>query len=68
MTPVGYMAMPANFKYSDVLKKGKPQHEKTDLFRVRHPEMKASKRAKLFAPFDALRGFRDLISSENSLE
>ena len=58
---VGYMPMPANFQYADVLSRGQPRHERFDLFRLRHPSMDTGKRAKIFAPFDALKGFNDAI-------
>ncbi len=54
---LGYMPEPKNFKYKEVLRQGKPQHEPFDQFRLRHPSMTLQKRAKIFAPFDALRGF-----------
>ena len=47
------------FKYQDVLEKGKPVHEKMDEFLIRHPPMPLSRRAKIFAPFSALRGFEE---------
>ena len=52
MTP-----LPEHFKYRDAYLRGRPQHQKTDPFRIRHPLMDIGKRAKIFAPFDALRGF-----------
>ena len=61
---VGYMPMPANFQYADVLRRGQPQHERFDRFRLRHPSMDTGKRAKIFAPFDALKGFNDAISAK----
>ena len=61
---VGYMPMPANFQYADVLHRGQPRHERFDLFRLRHPSMDTGKRAKIFAPFDALKGFNDAISAK----
>ncbi len=53
--------IPSGFRYQKVLEKGRPTHEKTDPFRIRHPAMPCAKRAKIFAPFDALRGFGDVI-------
>ena len=61
---VGYMPMPANFQYADVLRRGQPQHERFDLFRLRHPSMDTGKRAKIFAPFDALRGFGEAVAAK----
>ena len=53
-----------DFRYKDVLEKGRPQHAPTDHFRIRHPSMPCSKRAKIFAPFDALRGFNEMVKSK----
>ena len=57
MHPVGEMTMPAGFAYREIFLKGKPVHEKYDAFSAKHPKMDAGRRAKIFAPFDALRGF-----------
>ena len=67
MYAIGVMPMPANFRYRDVFLKGKPRHDRYDSFRIRHPEMPAGKRAKLFAPFDALRGFDFAILMKNEV-
>ena len=67
MRTVGLMAMPVNFRYRDVFLKGKPRHDRYDSFRIRHPEMPPAKRAKLFAPFDALRGFDFAILMKNEI-
>ncbi len=64
---VGVMTMPADFQYRDVFLKGKPRHDRHDAFRIRHPQMDPRKRAKLFAPFDALRGFDFAILMKNEL-
>ena len=64
---VGDMPMPTGFRYKKIYERGKPQHEKTDAFRLRHPSMAVSKRAKIFAPFDALKGFNDAVSAKNEL-
>lgn len=64
---IGYMAMPADFEYKDVFLKGRPVHETFDLFRLRHPSMDSGRRAKIFAPFDALAGFDDAIASKEVL-
>ena len=53
--------MPAGFRYRDVFLKGRPQHDRFDSFRIRHPQMDVGKRAKIFAPFDALEGFSDAL-------
>ena len=60
---IGYMPMPAGFPYADVYKKGRPRHgipgklATYDTFYIKHPPMENRRRAKIFAPFDALRGF-----------
>lgn len=67
MYAIGVMPMPADFKYLEVLRKGKPRHDRFDDFSIRHPKMDCGKRAKLFAPFDALRGFNFAISRKEVL-
>jgi len=63
----GVIPVPADFKYWDVLMKGRPVHQKTDAFYARHPNMDVGKRAKIFAPFDALRGFSAAILAKNDV-
>ena len=67
MSTIGVMAMPANFRYREVFLKGKPRHDRMDAFRIRHPKMDVGKRAKIFAPFDALDGFSAHIAGKNIL-
>lgn len=67
MSSIGVMAMPADFRYRDVFLKGKPQHDRFDLFRIRHPSMDVRRRAKIFSPFDALKGFNEAIASKDVL-
>ena len=62
---LGEMAMPADFRYRAVLLRGKPQHEKTDAFCLRHPPMPPGRWAKIFSPFDALKGFNETIAAKN---
>lgn len=62
----GQMTMPADFKYKKVFQKGMPKHEQWDEFTVKHPPMPVARWAKIFSPFDALRGFSDLIKSQNT--
>ena len=64
---LGVMSMPAGFRYRDVFLKGRPKHDRFDSFRIKHPQMDVGKRAKLFAPFDALRGFNFAILMKNEL-
>lgn len=59
--------MPVDFRYREVFLKGKPQHERFDLFRIRHPSMDVGRRAKIFSPFDALKGFNEAIASKDVL-
>lgn len=56
--------IPASFKYKDILWKGRPVHEKNSAFYAKHPPMPASRWAKIFAPFDALRGFQECLEAE----
>ena len=67
MSSIGIMAMPADFRYREVFLKGKPQHDRFDLFRARHPSMDVGRRAKIFSPFDALKGFNEAIASKDIL-
>ncbi|MCR4650175.1 MAG: hypothetical protein K5662_00325 [Lachnospiraceae bacterium] len=53
------LSVPPSFPYKKVYEKGKPAHEKGDSFSIRHPSMDHGKRAKIFSPFDALKGFSD---------
>ena len=66
MTVLGSSPMPEDFAYRDVFLKGRPRHQKTDPFGIRHPRMDLGKRAKIFAPFDALRGFSAAIMAETA--
>ena len=58
---IGYMPMPEGFRYAELAKAGRPQHQKFDEFWCRHPPMDLGKRAKIFAPFAALKGFDEEI-------
>lgn len=64
---LGDMPEPAGFRYQTILNRGRPRHGETDAFRIRHPSMDAGRRAKLFAPFDALRGFGEAVASKDVL-
>lgn len=66
MTVLGSSRMPEDFAYWDVFLKGRPRHQKTDPFGIRHPAMDLGRRAKIFAPFDALRGFSAAIIAETA--
>ena len=67
MIALGYAPIPAEFKYMDVFLKSRPRHQTMDPFWFRHPSMDVAKRAKIFAPFDALRGFSAAIIAKDAL-
>lgn len=67
MSGIGVMAMPADFRYREVFLKGKPHHDRFDSFCIRHPSMDVGRRAKIFSPFDALKGFNEAITSKDVL-
>lgn len=58
---IGDMSMPDDFRHRDLFCAGPPVHERHDEFWLRHPPMNPGRRAKLFAPFDALRGFSEAL-------
>ena len=66
MSMIGVMAMPANFRYREVFLMGRPRHE-TDPFGIRHPKMDRGHRAKIFSPFDALKGFSEAVQAKTVL-
>ncbi len=53
-----------SFPYLRVLMRGRPARREDD---PKHPPMDRGHRAKIFAPFDALDGFSDLIGQKNRL-
>lgn len=67
MNSIGEMSMPVSFRYLNVYQKGKPQHDRYDPFQIRHPQMPNSRRAKIFSPFDALKGFNEAVSAKTIL-
>ena len=67
MSAIGVMAMPADFRYREVFLKGKPRHDQYDPFRAKHPRMNRAHRVKIFAPFDALKGFNEAVSAKDVL-
>ena len=67
MTTIGVMAMPANFRYREVFLKGRPRHDRFDSFRKKHPSMDVGRRAKIFSPFDALKGFNEAVAAKDVL-
>lgn len=70
---VGYMPMPAGFAHADVFRRGRPRHgmpgrlSTYDAFYRKHPPMDAGRRAKIFAPFDALKGFSERVLAKEVL-
>ena len=62
---VGSMPVPPGFKYMNVLRAGRPRHGRFDEFSLKHPKMDVGHRAKLFAPFDALRGFSEEVHAKD---
>ena len=67
---VGYMPMPAGFAHADIFLHGRPRPglagkvQTYDAFYRKHPPMDVVHRAKIFAPFDALRGFSEAIAAK----
>ena len=56
-------------RYRKVLEKGKPKHEPYDDFYIKHPPMDLTRRAKIFSPFDALKGYdEELARTEQQIE
>lgn len=47
--------------YDDIIEKNRPEFE--EIFR-KYPRMTLSNRAKIFAPFSALRGHNEALSNE----
>ncbi|MBR0374051.1 MAG: hypothetical protein IJH91_05955 [Mogibacterium sp.] len=58
--------LPADFKYREAYLHGRPVHD-GDAFAAKHPRMHREKRAKQFAPFDALSGFSESIEEKNHI-
>jgi len=58
--------VPPDFRYRSVLERGRPAHAGDDPFLRRHPAMDRGRRAKIFAPFDALKGFREAVAAREA--
>ena len=58
-------SLPDGFKYTAAFMAGRPKHDRFDDFSIKHPQMERGKRAKLFAPFDALDGYSECIDGKN---
>ncbi|MBO6298826.1 MAG: hypothetical protein J6N53_08260, partial [Lachnospiraceae bacterium] len=56
--------LPVGFKYVTAFMAGRPIHT-DDRFSIKHPKMDRGKRAKIFAPFDALDGYSESIDGKN---
>ena len=56
-------AVPLDFPYLCILIQGRPRHDH-DAFSDRHPPMERGKRAKIFAPFDALDGYGESLATK----
>ena len=54
-------------RYRKVYERGKPKHSPFDDFSIKHPAMDLSRRAKIFSPFDALKGFSDELAKSEQL-
>ncbi len=64
---IGDMPRPADFPYDNILRLGRPRHPEQSAFGLKHPAMDRVRRAKLFAPFDALAGFDEAVSARDEL-
>ncbi len=51
-------------KYRGAFHQERPQHGPHDEFSIRHPKMPLSRRAKIFSPFAALKGFEEAIGEK----
>ncbi len=58
------MTVPIDFPYLSTIFQGPPRHDR-DEFSFKHPRMERGKRAKIFAPFDALDGYSDAVKSKD---
>ena len=54
------MLRDATEEYKDIIDKERPVHN-GDEFEARHPKMSRENRAKIFAPFAALKGYEEAI-------
>ena len=64
MIRLGEIELPENFRYRKAFLRGRPQHKPYDGFWGRHPNMDTDHRAKIFAPFAALKGFEEEIAAK----
>ena len=54
-------------RYQQAFHRGRPRHRAGDAFSAKHPSMDLGRRAKIFAPFDALRGFSAAIIARETV-
>ena len=52
-------------EYKDIINKSRPEHHGDD-FEARHPHMSQENRAKIFAPFAALKGYEEAIDNASN--
>ena len=58
------MNQTAETKYPNAFHRERPVHGEHDEFSMRHPKMTAGRRAKIFSPFAALRGYEEAIEGK----
>ncbi len=54
-------------QYSSALSRGRPRHGRCDEFSLRHPPMQLERRAKIFSPFAALKGYEEAVDAKRRL-
>lgn len=52
--------------YASIAQQQRPQHEWDD-FSIKHPKMSRSNRAKIFMPYDALKGYKEAVREKEKL-
>ena len=62
--PLDGLEIPIDFPYLSAIFQGPPKHIHDDFSR-KHPRMELERRAKIFAPFDALDGYSDAVRSKD---
>lgn len=58
------MEQSVEWKYRCAFRADRPKHGAYDEFSLRHPRMPLGRRAKIFSPFSALRGFDEAIGEK----
>ena len=51
--------------YAEIMSKPRPQHQ-WDEFSFRHPKMSRAGRAKIFMPYDALKGYKEAVREKEA--